>query len=252
MLKDYEDEDKLKQYMDAVDDPDDPSILTRYFTLYSLLPDLQDKVVLDLPCGMGHKARRLIKQSGAKKVVAVEIVEKQVDWSREADITAGIKPGQIEYVLHDAKQPKVFSDPLTDLCISVHLLCFARDYTELVGMCRCICLNLRPGGACYSLMCSLSRDDQLVKQFGDFNAKILHVDPWQGDVQRARRFRYLCKGFSYDVNVWEYGIVCEAFKEAGFSTVELHPYLEDPSYAGRLDLALYTSVVHGNIIIATK
>lgn len=252
VLKDYEDEAKLKQWLNSENDPDNPSIPTRYYTLYSLLPDLRDKTVIDLPCGVGHKARKFILQFGAKKVIAAEIVEKQLKLSSEADFTAGIKPGQIEYVLQDAKQPKVFANPLADLCISVHLLCFAEDYTELVGMCHCIYINLKPGGVCYVLVCSLNKDDQLVKQFEDFDTKILHIDPWQGNVHKPRRFGYVYKGFNYYLCLWEYEVLCQALKEVGFSNVVLHPYQEDPSYNGRLNLVLYNSIVQGNIIVATK
>ena len=248
MLKDYMNEDTLKHYLCSLDDPDEPAILTRYFTFYSLLPDLRDKIVLDLPCGMGHKARKFISQSRAKKVIAVDIVEKQLEMSKEADVAAGIKPGQIEYVLHDARKPKV----VADLCINVHLFCFAQEYTELLGMSRSIYLNLKPGGACYSIMCSLSRDNKLVKQFEDFDAKILQVDPWQGDIHKARRFHYVCRGFNYNIYVWEYEVVCQALKEVGFSNVELHPYQEDPSYSGKLNLPLFNSIVQGNVVIATK
>ena len=92
MLNDYEDETKLKQYVVTVNDPDHPSMLTRYFTLYSLLPDLKDQIVLDMPSGQGHKARRFITQSGAKKVIAVDVIKKQLELSRKADLEAGIKP----------------------------------------------------------------------------------------------------------------------------------------------------------------
>jgi len=40
----------------------------------------------------------------------------------------------------------------------------------------------------------------------------------------SRRYTASQKQFSYDVHVWEYEIVCEALKEAGFSDVELHSY----------------------------
>ena len=252
MLNDYEDEAKLRLCMDAVNDPEDPSMLTRYFTMYSLLPDLKDQIVLDLPGGQGHKARKFITQYGAKKVIAVDIMEKQLELSRKIDLEAGIKPGQIEYVIHDAKQPKLLAASLTDHCVCSHLFCHAHDYTELLAMCRCIYLNLRPGGACYSIMCTLNSDDQLVRKFEDFDAKIFHVDPWQEDFCNPRKFRYINKDFNYDVRVWTCDTVCQALKETGFSKVELHPYQGDPSYVGNIDLSLYITVVNGNVIVGTK
>ncbi len=252
-VESYKDEAMLKCYMDSQYDPDEPAVHTRYFTLYSLLPDLRVKTLLDLPCGLGHKARKFISQCGAKKVFAVDIIQKQLEMSKEADFAAGIKPGQIEYVVHDARQPAVIVDPQADLCISVHLFCYAQDYPALVEMCRCIYLNLKPGGACYSIVCSLSRDDQLAKQFERFCEKILHIDPWQGDVCKPRRFHHVYrKGFDFDVLVWDYDAICKALREVGFSSVELHPYQEDPSHSDRLNLTQFTSAVQGNVIVATK
>ena len=251
-LKDYSGDETLKIMQKAADDPNHPSILTRYYTLYSLLPDLRDKVVLDVPCGLGHKARRFITESGVKKVIAVEIIWKQIELSREADSAAGIKPDQIEYVLHDAKQPKILTDSLADICVCIHLLCFAENYAELVNMCRCLYLNLKPGGVCYGLKCSLTKDSQLARQFEDFDAKILHLDPWEGDATKARRFHYNSQGFSHDVCLWEFDTVCQALKEAGFTSVELYPYQTNPSYKGEHDLALFVSILNGKIFVATK
>jgi len=105
---------------------------------------------------------------------------------------------------------------------------------------------------CYSIMCTLSSDDQLVRKFEDFNAKISHIDPWQQDTHNPRRFRYINKGFNYDVCVWTCDTVRQALKETGFSRVELYPYQGDPSYDGNIDLSLYITVVNGYVIVATK
>ena len=255
-LKDYCSDEKLKKMRSSADAPNHPSILTRYYTLFSLLPDLNDKIVLDLPCGLGHAARKFVTENGVKKVIAVEIVEKQIELSREADSAAGIKPDRIEYVLHDAKHPKILTDSLVDICVSLHLLCFAENYAELVRMCQCIYLNLKPGGVCFGLICSLAKDTQLSRQFGDFNAKILHLDPWDGDAVKPRRLTYIDnvndQGFEHSVHLWEFNTVYKALQEAGFTRVALHPYQRDPSYQGELDLTLYTSILDGKVIVATK
>ncbi len=49
-------------------------------------------------------------------------VEKQLEISKSEDSAAGIKPGQIEYFLHDAKIPRIFTDSLCDMCKYTHLL----------------------------------------------------------------------------------------------------------------------------------
>ncbi len=62
--------------------------------------------MLDLPCGLGIKARRFISEYGASKVVGVDIVQKQLELSRQLDVKAGVQNGQIEYVCHNAKISK--------------------------------------------------------------------------------------------------------------------------------------------------
>ena len=253
MLTIYEDEDALKLLENISDDPNDPSISTRYFTLYSLLPDLRDKIVLDLPCGLGKQARNFILRSCAKKVIAVDIVAKQLELAKEKDSVLGIVPGQIEYVCHDAKEPKELAESMCDVCVSIHLFCFAEDYSQLVKMCHCIYLNLKPGGVCYALICSLSRDDQLVQKFESFDGvTILHVESWHGDIYRPRRFHYLWQGLDINVCVWEYDAVCSALKAVGFSSIKLHPYKKSPSYKGSVDLDLFISILQGSIIVTKK
>ena len=46
--------------------------------LFSMMPDLKDKAVLDLGCGFGEHCKRFV-ESGAKKVVGIDISEKMLE-----------------------------------------------------------------------------------------------------------------------------------------------------------------------------
>ena len=252
MVEGYESSVMLKKCKEAEDDPNHPSNCIRYFTLYSLLPDLRNKILLDVPCGMGMVSRKLILEYGASKVIAVDVVEKQVEISKREDSSCGIQPNQIEYIVHDAKKPVVLTDTQCDACVSIHLFCFAENYSELENFCRCIYLNLKQGGKCYSFMCTLNKDSQVVSQLEKFDQfSILLAEPWQGE-QKGRRFRYMDKGFTHDVHVWDSPTVCSAFNEVGFTSVELYPFKKDPDYKGKEDLDLFISILDGNVIVATK
>lgn len=50
--------------------------------LFSMMPDLKDKVVLDLGCGFGEHCKRFV-ESGAKKVVGIDISEKMLEIAKE-------------------------------------------------------------------------------------------------------------------------------------------------------------------------
>ena len=53
--------------------------------LFSMLPDLKDKTILDLGCGFGEHCKGFI-QMGAAKVVGVDISEKMLEVAREAGV----------------------------------------------------------------------------------------------------------------------------------------------------------------------
>ena len=46
--------------------------------LFSMMPDLKDKAVLDLGCGFGEHCKRFV-ESGAKKVIGIDISEKMLE-----------------------------------------------------------------------------------------------------------------------------------------------------------------------------
>lgn len=251
-LSDYTDNKKLNNYSDLVYGKDEPPILTRYYTAYSLLPSLKDKVVLDVPCGIGVQARQAITEAKAKKVIAIEIIKEQIDYSKSEDKKQGIAADQIEYHVHDCKIPQRLASELADICMCIHLLCFANNYQELVDMARCIYLNLKPGAECIILICSLNKDHEKAQKFSTFNNDNLSFGPWENNPEQPRHLSYSNNDFKFDSWIWDYDTVSKALQQAGFTAVSLHPYRKDPAYQGKADLDLYLEAVEGKIVKAVK
>ena len=251
-LSQYSSEESLKQYDANRDLSDNPSSRTRYYTLYSLIPELKNKVILDMPCGTGDKARKTILEKGARKVIASEISQESIEYSKKKDKELGIEEGQIEYFVHDAKIPQVLSEDLADIALCVHLFCFADNYIDLVKMVKSLYLNLKPNAICIIVMCSLNQNDEIVKKLEIFDFKIVDIEPWQGDNLKPRKFYTSYNDFDYNSFAWENYAVIKALNEVGFRKVVLHPYEKDPEYKGILDLELYLSILNGHVIIANK
>ncbi len=252
MLQDYHSDDKLEKYAATFVNQKCPSIGTRYYTLYSLLPSLRAKTVLDLPCGLGIKARRFISEYGASKVVGVDIVQKQLELSRQLDVKAGVQNGQIEYVCHNAKISKEICQ--ADVCVAVHLFCFAENFDELVSTVSCVFMNLKQGGECYSTSCSLSKEDErtLKLKLEAFDCFTSRIDPFHNDILVPRRLIYSSQGFNHNVCSWDAEAIKKAFLMAGFSRVEMVPYKADPKYSGPYNLEEYIRTIDGQVLLAVK
>ncbi len=253
-LKDYNSRDKLDVYERVITDPTIPSVRALYYNLYFHLPDLKDKVILDLPCGLGIKARDFIGNYGARKVIGVDIVQKQLDVAKERSTAAGIEDSCIEYFCHDAKVVKKISESLADVCVSAHLTCFAENFDELVKIGQNILLNLKTGGQLFLIGCSLNKEDvQMIKDKHEaFGQPVIYLDPWRGNKYTPRKLVTTIQGFQFESRVWEADAIVEAFLKAGFSRVELHPYKPDPEYNGSYNLSEFLKLVDGNVVVAIK
>ena len=52
------------------------------YTLYKHIPDLSQKIILDIPCGIGYYSFKRFEK-GAKKVIASDIVKEQVETMKQ-------------------------------------------------------------------------------------------------------------------------------------------------------------------------
>ncbi len=163
-IEDYYSKEKLEVYKALLTDSKCASLATRYYSIYQSLPSLQDKTVLDIPCGLGLKSRKFITEYGASQVFGVDIVEKQLELARESDLET--THNKINYICHDAKIPAELCQ--ADVCVAVHLFCFAENFQELIAMAKCLYTNLKPGGELRSICCSMIKEStETVKKMAE-------------------------------------------------------------------------------------
>ena len=202
LLEDYLDTQKLEMYEKTMLDLPTGKHLPTY-NIKRLMPDVKGKVVLDIPCGIGHYVREMFKL-GAAKVIASDIIDHQLQVSQEKDKKAGIPEGFVEYHQHDAKITKQISTELADVCLSFHLFCFAENEGELRAMVRTLLANLKPGGCCEIIMCFLNStagDKESVRSQLESivdDEKLLHLDPPTSDRFKPRRYHTVIEEFHFN------------------------------------------------------
>lgn len=105
-----------------------------------LLGDLRGRNVLDLACGEGFYTR-LIRQSGAARVVGVDLSPEMIALARQQEQD---RPSGIEYL---AAAAEAIPDLGTfDIVSAAYLLNCAPDWPTLTGMTSAIARSLVPGG----------------------------------------------------------------------------------------------------------
>ncbi|MDP5272909.1 class I SAM-dependent methyltransferase [Chengkuizengella axinellae] len=104
----------------------------------SLLPDLQDKVILDIGCGFGESSK-WYAENGAKKVVGIDISQKMIHKAKE--INADKK---IEYYNLPMEEIE-FGENEFDLVVSSLSFHYVEDFCSLI---KKISNVLKPNGLC--------------------------------------------------------------------------------------------------------
>ena len=204
MLEDYLDDEKMEVYERVMFNLPSGKYLVAYnIKRVSLMLDVKGKTILDLPCGVGHYVREMFNL-GAAKVIACELAANQLELSKARDKKAGIPEGFVQYYQHDARIPKQICAMLADVCLSFHLLCFAENEVQLREMVRTLLANLKPGGCCAIIACSLNSsagDEESVRNQLESILdceKLIHLDPPTSERFRPRRHHIVCKGFHFD------------------------------------------------------
>ncbi len=251
-IEDYYSKDKLEVYKALMTNPKCASLSTRYYSIYQSLPSLQDKIVFDIPCGLGFKCRKFIAEYGASKVIGADIVEKQLELAKEADSEVGISSDKIQYVCHDGKIPQELCQ--ADVCIAVHLFCFAENFEELMSIAKCAFVNLKPGVEFRSISCSMCKENTAVikEKAKDFDLTIEVLEEWSGDIHVPRKMVSKMDDFKFEVFVWDSAAIVKALDQVGFKSVQLLPYQSDPDYCGEYNLQKYIKLIDGRVITAVK
>jgi ubiquinone/menaquinone biosynthesis C-methylase UbiE len=107
---------------------------------FALLPDLAGRSVVDLACGEGIYARKLVRR-GAVQVVGVDISAEMIALARRAEQAV---PLGIEYVLADVA--RVDLDRRFDVAFCSYLFNYAASQVELRTLIEGVARLVRPGG----------------------------------------------------------------------------------------------------------
>ena len=223
-LQDYLDVDKLSAYEEI-------NHLVRDLHTYNLklVMPIRDQVILDVPCGTGYYVREFFKE-GAAKVIASDIVAVEIEVSKKKAMESGVPDDFVEYFVHDARIPKQLSTTLVDVCSCIHLFCFAENLDQLHGMARMINVNLKPGGLCAVILCSIGNDDEKYRKALESHKEMLvYLDPQPTERLQPRKVHTVAEGFNLIRYVWRHDVVSEVLKEEGFSRTEIVPYQFEPS-----------------------
>jgi SAM-dependent methyltransferase len=109
-------------------------------TTFGLLPDLAGRSVVDLACGDGIYARKLVRR-GAARVVGVDISPEMISLATRAEETV---PLGIDYVRADVAT--VDLDERFDIAFCSYLFNYAATRTELRSLIASAARLVRPGG----------------------------------------------------------------------------------------------------------
>ena len=202
ILEDYLDNEKLEMYERVMLNlPTGKHLVT--YNIKRLMPDVKGKTVLDLPCGAGHYIREMFNL-GAAKVIASDLAANQLQLSKARDKKVQIPEGFVQYYQHDARIPKQICPELADVCLSFHLFCFAKNEGELRGMVRTLLANLKPGGCCAIITCSMNSsagDEESVRNQLEsiiIDEKLIHLDPPTFERFKPRRHHIVSEGFHFN------------------------------------------------------
>lgn len=136
--------------------------------LFSMLPDLHGKTVLDLGCGFGEHCMYFVKQ-GAAKVVGVDISEKMLKVARKENQAPNIV--YLRMAMEDISEISEYFD----FVVSSLAFHYVEDFERIIKECHDI---LNPGGllvfsqehplaSCYGLVKSATDKSDVARQSAD-------------------------------------------------------------------------------------
>ena len=109
-------------------------------SMFSLLGDLAGRSVVDLACGDGIYARKLM-HAGARRVVGVDISSEMIALAEQAE---AVEPLGVRYVVADVATVQL--DDRFDIALCSYLFNYARTRAELRTLTESVHRLLRPGG----------------------------------------------------------------------------------------------------------
>ena len=164
----YDNETFFEGYSKLRDREGNANVLFEMPALFSMLPDLHGKTILDLGCGFGEHCMHFVNQ-GAAKVVGVDISEKMLKVARKENNAPNI------VYLRMAMEHISELDEYFDLVVSSLAFHYVEDFEQLIKDCYDL---LKPGGlllfsqehplaSCYGLVKSATDKSDVARQSAD-------------------------------------------------------------------------------------
>ena len=184
-------------------------------SMFNLLPDLAGRSVVDLACGDGIYARKLM-QAGARRVVGVDISPEMIALAEQAETA---KPLGVRYVVADVAVVE-FDEPF-DIALCSYLFNYARSRSELRTLVENVHRLVRPGGLVVGSNDYPDNPPAHFDRYRDYGfTKIGAAAPKEGDPITYRFFNPDDTVFEID----NYFLPTEAyrheFERAGFTSFE--------------------------------
>lgn len=184
------------------------------FTILNLLGDVKGKSVLDLACGDGRFARKMMK-AGAHRVVGVDISERMVELAR---ITEQEHSLGIEYILCDVKQLGKIGT--FDIVTAIFLLDYAPTKEALLALCCTAYDNLKSSGKLIAVINSTpiysSHERGITRKYG-------YIIKSPSNLYEGAPVEYSFFTTNHSFNIikyhWSKETYESAFRESGFSEI---------------------------------
>ena len=187
------------------------------YTLLKVLGNVQHRAVLDLACGQGHYTR-LVKARGAAQVVGVDISEAMIAAARLQEQQT---PFGLTYHVADVAHLEQIGT--FDIVLAVYLFPYAATSQQLLGMCRAIYRNLKPGGRVVAAIFNPALSEAELPGYQKYGANI--SAPFGLLDGAALRASLEIPGGSIEVSAvyWSQETYEQSLSEAGFQNIAWHP-----------------------------
>lgn len=185
------------------------------YTAFGLLPDLAGLSVVDLACGDGIYARKLMRR-GARRVIGVDISGEMIALARRAEEAV---PLGVEYVLADVAQ--VDLDGRFDLAFCSFLFNYATSRAELRTLIESVARLVRPGGLVVGCNDYPENPPAHFSRYRSYGfVKIGGADPEEGSTITYRFFNPDGTAFELDNYFLPTEVYRQEFAAAGFESFE--------------------------------